>query len=59
MSSGVQREYVETFSTDIFELGEPRTVCGNKGAGVGIMNGLEGPDGMRMEGMKNFFGYEG
>ena len=33
-------------------------VHGNKRAGTGVMGGLGGPGGMRMESMGNLFGYE-
>jgi hypothetical protein len=41
------------------KFGKARIVCGNKGAGVGVIGGLGGPDGMIMEGTGNLFGYEG
>ena len=43
---------METSSKDTFEIGEARVVCGDKGAGAGIMGGLGGSDSM-------VFGYEG
>ena len=50
---------MRTFSKDAFEFREARIICGNKGGGVGVMGGLRGHDGMRMEGMGNLFGYKG
>ena len=38
---------------------EARIVDDNEGAGVGVMGGLGGPDGMRIEGIGNLFGYKG
>ena len=35
---------METFSKDVFEFREARIVYGNKGAGVGVMGGLEVPN---------------
>ena len=48
-----------TFSEDAFEFREARIVGDDKGAGVGVMGGLRGPDGMRKEGMGNFFRNKG
>ena len=38
---------MKTFSEDTFEFREARIVGGDRGAGVGIMRGLSGNDGMR------------
>ena len=35
---------------DTSEFREARIACGDQGAGVGVMGGLRGPDGMRAEG---------
>ena len=43
-------------SEDVFEFRKARIVCGDKGAGVGVMGGLRGPDCMRKEGTGNLFG---
>jgi hypothetical protein len=50
---------VETFTEDTFKFWEARIVGGDKGAGIGVMCGLMGPDAMRKEGMGNLFGNEG
>ena len=49
---------METFSKDAFEFEEVRTVCCDKGTGDGVMGVLGRPDGMRMEGTGNVYGYE-
>ena len=49
----------ENVFQDTFEFRKTRIICGNKGAGVGVMGGLEGPDNKRMEVMGSLFGYEG
>ena len=41
---------METFTEDTFEFWEARILGGDKGAGVGVMGGLKGLDGMREEG---------
>ena len=43
---------METFTEDTFEFWEARIV-GDEGAGVGVMGGLRGLDGMREEGTRN------
>ena len=58
MGSTIRDEDGKTFSKDMFEFRQTRIVCGNKGAAVGIMIGLRGPDGMRKESMGNLFGNE-
>ena len=45
---------METFTEDTFEFWKARVVGGDEGAGVGIMGGLRGLDGMR-----NLLGDEG
>ena len=47
-------EDVETFTEDPFEFREARIVGGYEGAGVGVMGGLRGLDGMREEGKGKF-----
>ena len=44
---------------DTFEIREARIVGGDEGAGVGVMGGLRGLDGLREEGMGNLLGDEG
>ena len=48
----------ENFTEDLFEFGDARIVGGDERAGVGIMGGLSGLDGMR-EGTENLLGNEG
>ena len=50
---------METFTEDAFEFWKARIVGGDEGAGVGVMGGLRGLDGMREEGMGNLLGEEG
>ena len=50
-SGGVWGEDVETFTEDTFGFQEARIVGGNEGAGVVVLGGLRGLDGMREEGM--------
>ena len=55
---------MKTFSKDAkirnaFEFRKTRIVCSNKTTGIGVMGGLGGPDGMRMECSGNLFVYEG
>ena len=50
---------METFTEDTFEFREARIVSGDEGAGVGVMGGLKGPDGMRKVNMGNLLGNEG
>ena len=45
-------------SKDAFKFREARIVGGDKGAGIGDVDGLGGLDGMK-KGMVNLFGYEG
>ena len=52
VGSGAWGGNVKIFSKEAFEF------C-NKGALVRVMGGLGWPDGMSMESMGNFFGYEG
>ena len=49
---------MKTFSKDAFEFREAWIVSGDKGVEAEVMSGLRGPDGMRKEGMGNFFGDE-
>ena len=56
---GPKKKDVKTFSKNAFEFGEATIVHGNKGAEFGVIIGLGIPDGMRIEGMENVFGYEG
>ena len=42
-----------------FKFREARIIGGDKGARVGVMGGLRGPDSMRKEGMGNLFGNKG
>ena len=49
----------KTICKDAFQFGEPRIVCGNKGAAIRVLGELGRSDGMRMEGTGNMFGYEG
>jgi hypothetical protein len=46
---------VEIFSEDVFEFREARIEGGDKGTGVGTVDGLRAHDGMRKEGMGNVF----
>ena len=55
----VLRRGCGNFSEYAFEFGEARIACDNKGAGIKVMGGLVGLDGMSMEGMVNLFGYDG
>ena len=41
---------METFTEDMFEFRKARIVGGDEGAGIGVMGGLRGLDGMRGEG---------
>ena len=50
---------MRTFTEDAFEFREVKIVGGDKGARVGGMGGLRGPDGMRKEGIGNLFSNEG
>ena len=50
---------METFTEDTFEFRKARIVGGDEGAGVGVMSGLRGLDGVRMEGMGNLLANEG
>ena len=59
MNGGRRGEDVEIFMEDTFEFREARIVGGDKGAGVGVMGVLRGPDGMTKEGRGNLFGNEG
>ena len=49
---------MRTFFKDVFEFREAMIVCGNNGCGVGVMGRLVGPNGIRMEGRGNLFGYK-
>ena len=49
---------MKTFTEDPFEFQEARIVGGDEGAGIGVMVGLKGHDGMREEGTKNLRGDE-
>ena len=50
---------METFTEDKFEFWEATIVGGDERAGVGVMGGLRGLDGMREEGMGNLHGNKG
>ena len=50
---------METFTEDTFEFRKARIVGGDEGAGVGVMGGLRGLDGLREEGTENLLGDEG
>ena len=50
---------METFTEDPFEFQEARIEGGDEGAGVGVMVGLRGLDGMREEGKGNLLGIKG
>jgi hypothetical protein len=50
---------VETFTEDTFEFQKARIVGGDEGAGIGVMGGLRGLDGLREESMGNLLGDEG
>ena len=58
-SGGVCGEDVETFTEDPFEFRKARIVGGDEGAEVGVVGGLSGLDGLRVEGTGNLFGDEG
>ena len=47
---------METFTEDTFEFRKARIVGGDEGAEVGVMRGLRGLDGWRVEDMGNLFG---
>ena len=49
---------MEPFTEDTFEFRKARIVGGDEGAGVGVMDGLRGLDGMREEGTGNLLGDE-
>ena len=40
---------METFMEDVFEFWDARIVSGDEEAGVGVMGGLRGLDGLREE----------
>ena len=50
---------METFTEDTFEFRKARIVGGDEGAGVGVMGGLRGLDGMRSQGTGNLLGNKG
>ena len=50
---------METFTEDKFEFWEATIVGGDERAGVGVMGGLRGLDGMREEDMGNLLVNEG
>ena len=52
---------METFTENMFVFWESRIVGGDEGAGagVGVMGGLRGLDGMREKGTGNLLGDEG
>ena len=54
MGSRVRGKYVKAFSKNEFKFREARIVFGNKGARVGVLVGMGGPDGL-----SNLFGNEG
>ena len=47
---------METFTEDMFEFRKARIVGGDAEAGVGVMGGLKGLDGMREDGAGNLLG---
>ena len=47
---------METFTEDTFEFRKARIVGGDERAEVGVMGGLRGLDGLRVEGTGNLFG---
>ena len=49
---------MKTFTEDPFEFQEARIVGGDEGAGIGVMVGLKGHDGMREEGKAKLRGDE-
>ena len=54
-SGGVCGEDEETFTEDPFEFRKARIVGGDEGAEVGVVGGLSGLDGLRVEGTENLF----
>ena len=50
---------METFTEDRFEFRETMIIGGDEGAGVGVMGGLRGLDGLREEVTGNLLGDEG